>query len=493
MNKKILASLLALLMAGSMALTSCGGSGDSGSNAGNDTAADTTTAAETVPEETKPQLELPEGIDLKGDEINIAVQQSAGWVQQRDFKFSDEASGEPINDAAKERIQLVEDMLNCKIVSIEVGASAAVATSARTEIMAGGDSYDVIMPGMANINTLGTEGLLMDLYTIDNIDTTKPWWSQQVTKHLSIAGKLYFTLGDLSLIDNDGIGAIGFNKKLVEDYNLDSPYQYVFDGTWTMDKLFKMANAVVKDLNGDGTMDANDQYGFVNDGQNLMYHVIGGGVNLTDKDENDLPVCKLNNERTIQIIDSFINFISGGDAFAQTSLFGGHEPCNTNFMNDQMLFRMTTMYRFTQMRNMETDFGFVTTPKFDESQDSYHHGYSYASPGTAIPVTVKDPEAVGAAVEALSYYGRELMLPAYYDVTLQGKVARDDESAAVLDILFDTAMLDLGTLYNFGGIRDIWVGMVNNKSNTFVSSFEAISGNVDKAIADLVETVEALD
>ena len=126
-------------------------------------------------------------------------------------------------------------MLNCKIVSIEVGASAAVATSARTEIMAGGDSYDVIMPGMANINTLGTEGLLMDLYTIDNIDTTKPWWSQQVTKHLSIAGKLYFTLGDLSLIDNDGIGAIGFNKKLVEDYNLDSPYQYVFDGTWTMD------------------------------------------------------------------------------------------------------------------------------------------------------------------------------------------------------------------------------------------------------------------
>ena len=77
-----------------------------------------------------------------------------------------------------------------------------------------------------------------------------------------------------------------------------------------MDKLFKMANAVVKDLNGDGTMDANDQYGFVNDGQNLMYHVIGGGVNLTDKDENDLPVCKLNNERTIQIIDSFINFIS---------------------------------------------------------------------------------------------------------------------------------------------------------------------------------------
>ena len=101
--------------------------------------------------------------------------------------------------------------------------------------------------------------------------------------------------------------------------------------------------------------------------------------------------------------------------------------------------------------------------------------------------------ALGAAVEAMSYYGREIMLPAYYDITLQGKIARDDESAGVLDLIFDTAMLDLGTLYNFGGMRDIFTNMVETKTNTFTSTYASIEQNVNTAIDKLIETVSALD
>jgi len=487
-----ISALLALLITASSCtvLTSCD-SADTDTTPQDTTSAETTTAAvETEPEETKPQLELPDDINLDGRIINIAVQPSSGWVNQRDFKFSDEASGEPINDASKERIARTEELLNCKVNALEI---KSLASAARADILAGGSAYDVIMPALTSVSSLGTEGLLMDLYSVEHIDTSKPWWSQQVTKHLSIAGKLYFTLGDLSIIDNDGTGAIGFNKKLIVDYNLDSPYDYIFDGTWTIDKMFTMAGAVVEDLNGDGVMDAKDRYGYVTDKQNLAGHITGGGINLTDKDENDLPVCNLNNERTIQIIDKFINFVYGGNAFATTDLFGGHGSCNTNFMNDQMLFRYTTMYRFTQMRNMETDFGFVTLPKLDESQDSYYSSYAHASPGTSIPITVNDAEAVGAAVETLSYYGREILLRAYYEINLQGKVARDDESAAVLDIIFDAATLDLGKIYNFGGIRDIWAVIANSNTNIFSSMYASIEQTMNTAIDKLVDTVSELD
>ena len=493
MNKKLISSILALLMLASTVLVSCGDSGDAADVKNTTQANDTTEAVETVPEETGPKLELPEDIDLNGRTVNFAVQESAGWVQQRDFKFSEEASGEPVNDAAKERIQKTEELLNCKIAAHELGNDAGVASKAQAEILAGGNAYDVIMPGMTSIASLGTQGLLHDLNSIEHIDTSKPWWSQQVTKHLSIGGKLYFTLGDLSIIDNDGIATIGFNKQLVEDYDLESPYEYVFNGTWTSDKMFSMAKKATKDLNGDGVMDGNDLYGFVSNNNNLIYNLFGGGVTLTDKDKDDMPYASINNERTIAIIDQYIDFINSGNYYTAANIFGDVVGGNNAFMNNQMLFRMISMFRFTQMRDMETDFGFVTIPKFDESQDSYYHGYSYASPGTASPVTVKDTAAVGAAVETMSYYGREIMLPAYYDITLQGKIARDDESAGVLDLIFDTAMLDLGTLYNFGGMRDIYTNMVDTKTNNFTSTYASIEQTVNTAIGTLVETVSALN
>lgn len=238
MNKKLISSILALLMLASTVLVSCGDSGDAADVKDTTQTNDTTETVETIPEETGPKLELPDDIDLNGRTVNFAVQESAGWVQQRDFKFSEEASGEPVNDAAKERIQKTEELLNCKIAAHELGNDAGVASKAQAEILAGGNAYDVIMPGMTSIASLGTQGLLHDLNSIEHIDTSKPWWSQQVTKHLSIGGKLYFTLGDLSIIDNDGIATIGFNKQLVEDYDLESPYEYVFNGTWTSDKMF---------------------------------------------------------------------------------------------------------------------------------------------------------------------------------------------------------------------------------------------------------------
>nr|MBQ4319232.1 hypothetical protein [Clostridia bacterium] len=494
MKKRTISALLALLIAASSftALTSCN-SPDTDTSPNDTTIAENTAApVETEPEDTSPKLELPEDLDLGGRDITIAVMTTNGWVQQRDFTFSDEASGEPINDAAKERIQKTEELLNCKVVAPELGSSKELTNKVRTDVMAGGDSYDALIPGMSDIYNLGTDGLLYDLYELEHIDTTKPWWSQSVTKHLSIMGKLFFTVGDISLIDNDGIGAIGFNKKLLENYNLESPYPSIFDGTWTVDKMFTMASKVTKDLNGDGVMDANDLYGYVADPLNILFMYFGTGETLTAKDENDLPYASVNNERTIRYIDRYLSF-TNTEAYAQTTLFGGHEPCNTNFMNDQMLFRYTTMYRFTQMRNMETDFGFVTIPKLDESQDSYHHSYSFSSPGLAIPVTVSDPQMIGAAIEALSYYGRELMLKAYYDVTLQGKVARDDESAEVLDIIFDTSIIDLGNLYNFGGMRDIWAGFVTSGTNSFPSTYAGISEKVDLAIESLIETVSALE
>ena len=45
--------------------------------------------------------------------------------------------------------------------------------------------------------------------------------------------------------------------------------------------------------------------------------------------------------------------------YYEKNIFGDVVGGNNAFMNNQMLFRMISMFRFTQMRDMETDFGFV--------------------------------------------------------------------------------------------------------------------------------------
>ena len=54
-----------------------------------------------------------------------------------------------------------------------------------------------------------------------------------------------------------------FNKSLVQKYQLDNPYQTVKDGKWTLTVFDTMSHAVSADLNGDSTMDLNDQWGMV--------------------------------------------------------------------------------------------------------------------------------------------------------------------------------------------------------------------------------------
>lgn len=472
----ILCAALAILN-----LTSC--SSDKTDDAQYASVTDTATV-----EETQPGPVIPEA-DLAGADYVLLVPATAGWVNSRDFIYDETLKGEPINDAIHDRILKAEDAFNCTIIGLQ---SSSLITDARSEIMSGGSQYQVIMPAMTEVKTLAGEGLLLDLRNIDTIMLEEPWWSQNANKNLSIGGRLYFTLGDISLIDNDGIAAIAFNNALITDNNLESPYTHVYDGTWTMERMYDMCKGLNRDLDGNGRLDANDQYGFVTDHANIVAFLYASGETLISKDENDMPYPSIFNERASAVINLITAFANDETAFGQTSVFGDHGLANTNFMNNQMLFRLSSMFRFTQMRAMESDFGFLPMPKYEENQEDYHHSYSYASPGVSLPVTLDSPETTGAVLEALAYWGRYAVLPAYYEINLQTKVARDEDSAKMLDIIFDAATFDLGLIYNFGGMRDIFEPFVKRNTNNFAAIYAAIEEKIKTDIGSLTETFNNL-
>ncbi|MCL2517733.1 MAG: hypothetical protein FWF15_04140 [Oscillospiraceae bacterium] len=422
--------------------------------------------------------------NLNGRAFNILVQPLGGYIVS-DFEVFPELSGEPVNDAIQARNIAMEELYNCVITPIYSGT---MITDARKDILAEGNAYDAIMPGLIDVSQLAGEGLLLDMYKIDTLYFDMPWWSAEACKNLSIMHRLYYTLGDLSIVDKNGMGALGFNKALITSYNLESPYQCVYNDTWTFDKFHSMCRGVNHDLNGDGIMDAEDQYGLCTDYLNAFGMVLASGEKLVSKDKEDIPYPSINNPRVIAVVDKTIQIYRDETAFGQTSIFGGHEQVNAPFMNNQILFRHTSMYRFSQVRNMESDFGFIPMPKFDEIQESYHASYSYGAPGVAIPITVSNHEETGAVIEALSYYGRLIVMPAYYEINLKTKITRDEDSPVMLDIIFSVASIDLGFVYNFGDMREMFTPFVVNNENTFPSRYAAIEPRILNEIEKLIDT-----
>ena len=101
------------------------------------------------------------------------------------------------------------------------------------------------------------------LYNYDNlpyVDYNAEWWNRRMMDVLRLGSNTYYGVSDYMI---PCPYAIFFNKSLVTDYNLESPYELVYDGQWTIDKLCEMAVAVTTDTDGDGQYTTEDIVGLV--------------------------------------------------------------------------------------------------------------------------------------------------------------------------------------------------------------------------------------
>jgi len=146
-------------------------------------------------------------------------------------------------------------------------------------------------------------------------------------------------------------------------------------------------------------------------------------------------------------------------------------------------------------QGMESDFGIVPLPKYDEAQDKYYSLVnSYTGALLGVPKSAENLDRVSIILEALSAESRYTLQPAYYDITLQRKYARDEESEAMLDIIFGSRVYDIGSTYEFGGVwaasRDT---LSAKRSRDIMSMYEKISAKAQKDIDKVVAIFEAMD
>ena len=98
-------------------------------------------------------------------------------------------------------------------------------------------------------------------------------------------------------------------------------------------------------------------------------------------------------------------------------------------------------------------------------------------------------------MDALGAASKNELTPAYFDKTLQGKVSRDEESQASLEIIISTIKYDLGYLGGFG-FSSMLYGMADSYNTDLTSTYtkqeKIINKSSDRILSKFEELKEQL-
>jgi hypothetical protein len=286
-----------------------------------------------------------------------------------------------------------------------------------------------------------------------------------------------------------------FNKRLLSDYAVESPYLAVKNNQWTLDKFGELTKNITRDLDGDGVITHNDLFGFSTQADFITSIINGSGVKFAEKNKDDIPYFTGGSEKMDSVLNKLWSFYENDtfcahrDAIDKNVDFDGMHQFMVFPAGRSLFFWGMARFMDLELRTMDDDFGILPIPKYDSAQDRYYStaGNGWHSYAWLIPEGLNDPDRTAYVMDTMGYYGRIHILPAYYDVCLQRKHARDEESLEMLDIIFNSTCYDLGGLYDIGGFRNNLENMIRANKNNMASELERSQGKIERDLERLIE------
>lgn len=491
MNKKF----ISLLLLAAVAMSSMAACSESTSETNQNTSAETkgTADVQTSVDETEAETENSKLSDqlaeanYNGTTFYISTFQNANFHYEVD---AEEMTAVPINDAIWERNNLIEEKYNIVIEQV-LNDDWSNYSNVRTAIEAGDSTVSLSVMRCGNDLAFWKDNLVYTYDNIPGIDLTKPYWDKGLNDSLSIGGYQYTAVGAANLDIYDLTFCLLFNKQMITNNQLESPYTLVNEGRWTFDKMAEYMEIAKSDKNGDGQMTLDDIYGYTS-----AYKMttpgfwIAGDVMSIGKDENDMPYVAFGEEAFLNVFEKTFEVVWDTNASYMTE-DGLDIPndCRTLFMNGNAMFMDMSFYYIEQMRDSDTDFGIIPYPKYNEEQENVRCRVCYYMPYIVSGVS-ENVEMTGTILEAMHCYSYEEVIPVYYDICLKSKNARDEESQEMLDLIFASRVIDIGDSTLCGQLRDNFMAamMRGNKRNLASAAAvysKGILKNLEDAIPDL--------
>ncbi len=468
----MLKKVIALILAGTMALSmvACG------NNTGNETTTtttpqqqttstdDSTTPAETTPGETTPAksegellaeqyngfVETP--MDLGGRTIKIVSTISKRYV----YKTDSEGNPDPDNtdnDTVEivKAIESIEKDYNCTIEFEQLKAKNLV-NALITEQSAGGTYCDILEFGCSDtyLEQIYAANLVMDVNDERIADIigleSNPWLP--ASDFGLWAGHQY---GVHFKTNNSGDiikAAVLVNKDLLAQYGYEDIYQHYYDKTWTFDKFAEMCASIASQ--SDGTV-----YPVVYGKESLFIPVLiyANGGSLATYEDGKYQFTGLT-DNTLEAINFAVDLQTKGYISPQSEV-----DAVTAFANGEAVFLFDIYNTLKKLTTGETEcnyeIGLMPGP-LGPSGDGEFNAVTYTEHLFHVMDNVEKPEEVAAVLVALANRtSKHDMIDTELTYSLQ-----DEESADVLQHMYDNMKCDYSR--SISTTRSLMVGA--NKS-----------------------------
>ena len=486
--KKFLTFLLAALMlAGSF--VSCGESTENADTPPAEAVSADNSSPEAVPEETEPAdpLEHLPVQDYEGYDFHFLIRNFPDWI---DDMVAEEMTGEVVNDAVFRRNSETSERYNVTITH-QLSSNSNYETDAKSAILAGDDTYDLVVPHGRCAHIYANEGLVVDWNQLEHVDLTQSYWDADAVRSFTLPGGLFAMTGDISYQSVGACNAMLFNKNYFDEYQLEYPYDTVKEGTWTFDMFAGMVEGYSRDLDGDGQLGEGDVYGYG------TFHWVGpiqafysSGSRVVDNTDGTYGF-NVYNERSLSMFERYFKMYDSVNVWKVPLTEQQNGATAQMFRKGGMLFADLNVTEVLALRDMDHEFGILPWPKYDEASE-YLSNVDAGVNLFVVPVTNSDFARTGLILETLCILGREYVIPAYYDVALKTRDSRDEESAAMLDIIAANRVFDLG-YYNeaFGGsYASHFAEIATSGSREFASWYQPKEKAAGKMLDRILKTYE---
>jgi hypothetical protein len=255
--------------------------------------------------------------------------------------------------------------------------------------------------------------------------------------------------------------------------------------------MISMTTNRYQDLNGNGSADDADFYGFSLYDINVDAFFTAAGILTLDKDSagNIIISPTLSSPAVYDLIDKLGNYFTSTKDVRSVS----STSVRTIFFEKRSIFTMDRVFIVAGKDNggvadkIEFEYGILPNAKYSADQENYCTNMGNPFTMYAISTGAPDADTCAAVLECLASESYRRVTPLVFETAMKVKYASDEKSSEMYDILRSTVSFDLGRLYSnqIGDVYKTMRGQVQSNSKTFASAYKGISKTMETGIAKI--------
>ena len=407
-----------------------------------------------------------------------------------------------LKEAIKNRNDQLKNQLGVDVEQINGGASSAMYTTVGRSVARGNDEFDMVIIGTSYAAQLAQKGYVasaQDDLTYMNLNAD--YYDQRAKDQLSIKGKNYFFVSDITVVNVDATWLYYFNTDLIDEYKLENPYELLASGDWTIDKLLEMAEKATSD-DGDNEWTKNDNWGIAGHGFIPTSMFFGAGMQIAKADASGKITLTMNDPRISEFMQKVVQILP---YWARYSIHGSGEPFG--FVAGDNYGELTQMYAqgrtlfmgevLAQSRdsslgasNEDLSIGMLPTPKLNKAQAEYYTPVtSSVATVTCVPITAcgKNLGKASHIIDVWAEISKSTVMKVYIEQCQKSRYIKEPVAAEVIDTIFDSISYDLGDAFAWGNLTKELQIILYEGDTDFASMYKSKAPAAEKAIADFVK------